>query len=127
MSRFVFAAVFVCASPAYAETAYFTAVRDLPVATGLSESANLLASFAAGEDSGLVIASAHGAATPESVRAFYMGSLSALGWAYEPSMRDEDLTFLRGRERLVLHIERQSGGTYLGVRLIVRPASMNAD
>ena len=73
MSRFVFAAVFVCASPAYAETAYFTAVRDLPVATGLSESANLLASFAAGEDSGLVIASAHGAATPESVRAFYTG------------------------------------------------------
>jgi hypothetical protein len=127
MSRFVFAAVLVCASPAYAETAYFAAVPDLPVATGLSESANLLASFAAGEDSGLVIASAHGAATPESVRTFYMDSLSALGWAYEPAQRDEDLTFLRGRERLVLHIEPQSGGTYLGVRLIVRPASMNAD
>lgn len=127
MSRFVFIAAVVCAAPAFAETLYFAAIPDLPVATGLTESPNLLASFAAGEDSGLLIASAHGAATPESVRSFYMDSLSTLGWAYEPSPRDSDLTFLRGRERLVLHIERQNGGTYLNVRLIVRPASMNAD
>ncbi|MEQ1818709.1 MAG: hypothetical protein ABL871_08865 [Terricaulis sp.] len=127
MSRFVFAAALVCAAPAYAETTYFAAIPDLPVATGLTESPNLLASFAAGEDSGLLIASAHGAAAPESVRAFYVDSLTALGWAYEPSPRDSDLMFLRGRERLILHIEPQNGGTYLSVRLIVRPASMNAD
>lgn len=127
MSRYVFAAALVCAAPAHAETTYFAAIPDLPVATGLTESANQLASFAAGEDSGLVIASAHGAATPNTVRSFYMDSLSALGWAYEPAQRDEDLTFLRGRERLILHIEPQNGGTSLSVRLIVRPASMNAD
>lgn len=127
MSRFVFAVVLVCAAPAYAETAYFATIPDLPVAAGLTESANQLASFAASEDSGLVIASAHGSASPTQVRAFYMNSLSALGWAYEPAQRDEDLTFLRGRERLILHIEPQNGGTYLSVRLIVRSASMNAD
>jgi len=128
MSRAVIViAAIVSAAPARAETAYFAAIPDLPVATGLAESPNLLASFAAGEDSGLLIASAHGAATLESVRSFYMDSLSMLGWAYEPSPRDSDLTFLRGRERLVLHIEPQNGGTALTVRLIVRPASMNAD
>ncbi|MEQ1491761.1 MAG: hypothetical protein ABL932_14555 [Terricaulis sp.] len=128
MSRaFVLVAAVVCAAPAYAETAYFAALPDLPVASGLTESVNQLASFAASEDSGLVIASAHGSAAPEDVRRFYMDSLSALGWAYEPAQRDADLTFLRGRERLVLHIEPHDGGTYLGVRLIVRPASMNAD
>ncbi|MBL8546622.1 MAG: hypothetical protein JNL81_09155 [Hyphomonadaceae bacterium] len=127
MSRFVFTAALVCAAPAFAETAYFAAIPDVPVATGLAESPNLLASFAAGEDSGLVMAAAHGATTPANVRAFYMDSLSALGWAYQPAAPDQDLTFLRGRERLVLHIEPRDGGTYLGVRLIVRPASMNAD
>ena len=127
MSRLIFAAAIICAAPAYAETAYFVAIPDLPIATGLTESPNLLASFAAGEDVGLVIAAAHGSATPGNVRSFYMDSLSALGWAYEPAQRDEDLTFLRGRERLVLHIEPQNGGTYLSVRLIVRAASMNPD
>jgi hypothetical protein len=127
MSRSAFAAALICAAPAYAQAAYFAAIPDLPVAAGLTESTNQLASFAAGEDSGLVIASAHGAVSPAQVRAFYMDSLSALGWACEPAQRDEDLTFLRGRERLILHIEPQNGGTYLSVRLIVRPASMNAD
>lgn len=127
MSRFVFAAAIACASPAFAETAYFAAIPDLPVASGLTESPNVLASFAAGEDAGLVITSAHGSASPESVRRFYMDSLSALGWAYEPAERDQDLTFLRGRERLIIHVEQQAVGTYLSVRLIVRPASMNAD
>ncbi|MCX7359405.1 MAG: hypothetical protein NT015_14845 [Alphaproteobacteria bacterium] len=127
MSRFAFAAAFVCIAPAYAETTYFSAIPDLPVAAGLIESANQFASFAASEDSGLVIASAHGSASPDRVRSFYMDNLSALGWAYEPARRDEDLTFLRGRERLVLHIEAQSSETYLTVRLIVAPASMNAD
>lgn len=128
MSRVsILAVAAICATPAYADTAYFSAIPDLPVATGLTESANQLASFAAGEDSGLVIASAQGSASPANVRSFYMDSASALGWAYEPAQRDEDLTFLRGRERLVLRIEPQSGGTSLTVRLIVRPASMNAD
>jgi len=127
MSRFAFIAALVCAAPAGAETTYFAAIPDLPVAAGLTESPNLLASFAASEDSGLVIASAHGSVPPEQVRRFYMDSLSALGWAYEPAERDHDLTFLRGRERLIIHVEQQNSGTYLGVRLIVSPASMNAD
>ncbi len=123
----IFIAAIICAGPAVAQTAYFAAIPDLPVATGLVESDNQLASFLASNDAGLMLAAAHGSASPANVRAFYMDSLSALGWALEPEQQSEDLTFLRGRERLTLHIEPQNGGTYLGVRLIVRPASMNAD
>lgn len=123
----IIVATIILATPTYAQTAYFATIPDLPVASGLSESTNQLASFAVGEDSGIVIAAAHGLASPQQVRTFYMDSLSALGWAYEPAERDADLTFLRGRERLVIHVEPQNGGTSLSVRLIVSPASMNAD
>lgn len=128
MSRYLaFAATFLCAAPAYAQTTYFAAIPDLPVATGLVETPNELASFAASDDAGLVIVAARGPADANGVRSFYMNSLSQLGWAYEPSQREEDLMFMRGRERLIIHIEPQGAETYLGIRLIVRPASMNAD
>lgn len=123
----IIVATIILATPAYAQTAYFATIPDLPVASGLSESPSQIASFAAGQDSGIVIAAAHGSASPAQVRSFYMESLSPLGWAYEPTQADENLTFLRGRERLVIHVEPQGGGTHLGVRLIVSPASMNAD
>ncbi|WP_156767733.1 hypothetical protein [Candidatus Viadribacter manganicus] len=128
MSRAVFLiATIFCAAPAFAQTAYFAAIPDLPIATGLAESENQQTSFATSDDAGLVMATAHGAPMPDQVRAFYTESLSALGWAYEPAQGSEDLTFLRGRERLVLNIAPHDGGTQLRVRLIVRPASMNAD
>lgn len=127
MSRQIFIATLICAAPAYAETTYFAAIPDLPVASGLTESASQPASFAADENSALVIVTAHGSVAPENVRAFYMNSLSALGWAYEPVEGDGELTFLRGRERLVLRVEPHEGGSHLGVRLVVSAASMNAD
>ncbi len=129
MSRFalVVVAIAAAAAPAQAETAYFTAIPDLPVATGLTEAENQLALFAASDDSGLVIATAHGPATADQVRNFYMASLSPLGWAYEPSLHETELMFLRGRERLMLSIAQHGAGASLSVRLIVRPASMNAD
>ncbi len=68
MSRFVFAAVVSCIASACAETAYFTAVRDLLWRPDLRKVRTcLLRSRRA--DSGLVIASATNV-TPESVRAF---------------------------------------------------------
>jgi hypothetical protein len=127
VSRFIFTVALATAASAYAETAYFAAIPDLPVAPGLTESEHPLGSFASAESAELVLAAAEGEATPQSVRRFYTESLSALGWSYEPASRDDDLTFLRGRERLILHIEPQGNRTYLRARLIVRPASMNAD
>lgn len=127
MSRFVFATAIACAAPAYAQTTYFTAIPDLPIATGLSESEHPLASFAGANNAELVIADAHGPTPAPLVERFYSESLSALGWSYDPTPREDGLTFMRGRERLVLHIEPQGTGSYLRVRLIVRPASMNAD
>ena len=127
MCRFVFAAALLYVAPACAETMYFSAIPDLPVAAGLTETAHQFASFAEAGSADLVLATAHGSASPGSVQRFYNESLSALGWSLEPAPRGEEMTFFRGRERLVLRIEPSDGGTYLSVRLVVRPASMNAD
>jgi hypothetical protein len=127
MSRFAFIAALSCAAPAFADTAYFAAIPDLPVAPGMSETADLLGAMFAGASGELILATAHGAAAPDVVERFYGESLSALGWAYTPGPREEGLMFMRGRERLILHIEPRGGGTYLRVRLIARPAPTNAD
>lgn len=127
MSRFAFIAGIVCAAPAFADTAYFAAIPDLPIAPGLSESTDpLLAMFSSGGGE-LIMAAAHGRAAPDAVERFYGDSLSALGWAYAPSRREDGLMFVRGRERLILHIEPRDSGTYLRVRLIARPTPSNAD
>ena len=126
MSRAALFVAWVCAAPAFAETIYFAGIPDLPVAPGLTASAGLLAIFSTGRGD-LVVTAARGPAAPRSVERFYMESLSALGWAYEPAPRDQGLNFQRGRERLTLHIEPQDGGTYMSVRLLARPAPSNSD
>lgn len=122
----IIVAALACSTPAYAETAYFTAIPDLPIAPGLGEAIDPFGSFVAG-DGELVFAFASGRAAPDAVERFYAESLSALGWSLQPSPPGEEITYLRGRERLALHIAPQDGGTYLEVRLVIRPASMNAD
>ncbi len=128
MSRdVVFIAAAVCAAPACAETTYFASIPDLPIAPGMNEGGDVSWPNFSGPGSDLILAHAHGDATPASVEAFYGQSLSALGWSYEPAPRADGMMFMRGRERLILQIEPRGTGTYLRVRLIVRPASMNAD
>ena len=73
------------------------------------------------------MAAAEGDASAANVERFYMESLSGLGWSYLPAPRDEGLTFIRDRERLVMRIETQDDATHLDVRLIVRPVPTNAD
>jgi hypothetical protein len=127
MSRFAFIAALSCTAPAFADTAYFAAIPDLPVAPGMSESPGpFLAAFSSTSGE-LILANARGSATPVAVERFYSDSLSALGWAYTPGPRNDGMTFVRGRERLILHIEPRDGGTSLRVRLIARPAPSNAD
>ena len=125
MSRFAFAFALVCAGPAFAETSYFAAIPDLPIAPGLRETPSGAAFNGARGD--LVMAAAEGRAPASDVERFYMESLSGLGWSYLPAPRDEGLTFIRDRERLVLRMETEGGATRLDVRLIVRPVPTNAD
>jgi hypothetical protein len=127
VSRLVFTAALMCAAPAFADTTYFAAIPDLPIAPGLGESADPLVAAFSSTSGELILANAHGAARPDTVERFYGESLSALGWAYTPGRREDGMMFVRGRERLILHIEPRDGGTYLRVRLIARPAPSNAD
>lgn len=121
----MFALALVCAAPAFAETAYFASIPDLPIAPGLRE-APAGAAFN-GSRGDLVMTAAEGRTPAADVERFYMESLSGLGWSYLPAPRDEGLTFVRDRERLVLRMETQDGATHLDVRLIVRPVPTNAD
>lgn len=115
--------ILACAAPAFAETRFFAAIEDLPVADGLVEEG---VGFSFEDASGrMVSASARGAVAPAAVGGFYLDTLPALGWSYSPG--GEDLVFLRGRERLILFIAAEDAGSTLEVRLFTRPASMNAD
>ena len=123
MSRALFLAAILIVSPAFADTRFFAAMEDVPLAPGLIEGAG----FQFEEAGGRIIGStATGRATPAAVRSFYTDTLPALGWSQSPTGTD-DLVFLRGRERLTLSIRREGQGAALDVRLFTRPASMNAD
>lgn len=111
------------ASPAFADTRYFAALEDVPLAPGLTEAAGFQFEEAGGR---IIGATANGRATPAAVRAFYSDTLPALGWSQSPTGTDE-LVFLRGRERLTFSVRREGQGAALDVRLFTRPASMNAD
>ena len=126
MSRFVFIAGLVCGSPAYAQTTYFTLVPDLPIAPGLAEMPSSLGPMSYADGAEMFVLQAHGEAAPADVRRFYGDSLTALGWAFEPT-GEEELSYLRGRERLTLLIAPLGEGSILRATLIVSPASMNAD
>ncbi len=128
MSRAAFfIAAIVCASPADADVTYFAAIPDVPIAPGLGEAIDPFGPTFESAGSELMWGFAQGRVPPADVERFYSESLSALGWSLEPGPRGEEMTFFRGRERLVLRVEPSDGGTYLSVRLIVQPASMNAD
>jgi hypothetical protein len=123
VNRFAFAAVLICAAPAFAETRFFATLEELPLAPGLEERASGFSFDGAG---GRVVgALAEGPAAPAAVRAFYLETLPALGWSYSPG--GEGLVFLRGRERLTLSIARHGAATEVQVRLFTRPSPVSAD
>ncbi|MGD9966323.1 MAG: hypothetical protein AB7T59_07370 [Hyphomonadaceae bacterium] len=126
MSRVgAFIAAVISVAPAAAQTAYFAAIPDVPVAPGLTESPDPAPPRYDAEHARLVFASAQGAASAAGVRDFYHESLSALGWGLEPDA--EQLVFMRGRERLFLRISETNGETLLRVRLVVNNAVTTAD
>jgi|CXWL01.1.fsa_nt_gi hypothetical protein len=124
MSRALFALALICAAPAFAETRFFGAVEDLPLAPGLAE---IGAGFSfSGADGRIIAAEAEGRAAPGSVRDFYLAALPALGWSFSPG-GEEGFAFRRGRERLTLLVSPRADGSRLEARLVVRPAAMSDD
>lgn len=115
MSRLAFIIALLFAAPAFAQTAYFSALDDLPLPPGFSESAPP-GLFEAPE--GRILAmSAEGAGEGLAVRDFYYETLPALGWAPAQSA-DGALKFRRGRERLSFTLERVGARWLLGVQVI---------
>lgn len=115
MSRFALAVALFCATPAFAQTAYFSALDELPLPPGFSESAPP-GVFEAPE--GRILAmSAEGGGEGLAVRDFYDEALPALGWTANVR-EDGGLEFRRGRERLSLTLERVGARWLLGVQVV---------
>lgn len=125
MSRFALAVVIALAAPTQADARYFSGIDDLPLPPGFTELVVSAESFA-GPGGRIVLAQAEGAAPGLAVRDFYYEALPQLGWGLSPQA-DGSLVFQRGRERLSFTVETADGRTRLGARLVVLPASMNAD
>jgi hypothetical protein len=124
VSRFAFAAVLICATPALADVAYFTSIEDLPLPPGFTER-EAPAQFESTEGR-LVLAYAEGELSGLAVRDFYYEALPPLGWSVSPQP-DGALIFVRAREQLSFTVEQRDGRTRLGARLVVAPAAMDAD
>lgn len=109
-------------APAHAETRFLAAFDDVPLAPGLIERADAAFAFATSEGR-IAETSAAGQGGEDAARAWYAEALPALGWA-----RQDDLTFVRGRERLTLAFATGSDGALtVRFRLIARPASLALD
>lgn len=125
MSRaLAFAGMLVCAAPAWADAAYFSAIEDLPLPPGFVER-DAGAAFESPEGR-LVLVSAEGELPGLAVRDFYYDALPPLGWSVSPRP-DGALVLQRGREELSFTVEQRDGRTRLGARLVVTPAAMDAD
>lgn len=113
------AAPLVWAAPASAETAYFSAIEDLPIAPGLSETADRFDFADAAAGVRIIGASARGRGRAEDARAFYRASLPALGWAVSVGSGGENETvYLRARQHLSLSFRQRADQLELDVQLI---------
>jgi hypothetical protein len=124
MSRFAFVTALICATPAFADAAYFASIEDLPLPPGFVER-EASTSFDSAEGR-LVLAYAEGELHRLAVRDFYCDTLPQLGWSVSPQP-DGALVFQRGREQLSFTVEQRDGRTRLGARLVVAPVPTNAD
>jgi len=79
--RLIFALLFVlaCSPVLAADTAYFSALPDLPLAPGLTEEADSAVRFDQPEGR-IVVLQAVGAAQVSDIMNFYAKTLPALGW-----------------------------------------------
>jgi hypothetical protein len=124
VSRFVFTAALICAAPAFADTAYFSSIEDLPLPAGFVERPG----WSMATDQGALIeARAEGPGVVADVRVFYEESLPALGWSLSPQV-DGNLVFVRARDRLIFAFAAPSADQVsIRVRLLTDPVPTNAD
>jgi hypothetical protein len=91
-----------CAAPGHA-TGFLSAIEDIPLMEGLSETAEpVVFESAFGR---VVQTTARGSAKADAVREFYAAALPALGWMREGASLD----FLRENERLTISVRDAAG------------------
>lgn len=127
MSRLILAllaAFYVLTGAAFAETRFLSALDDVPLPAGFSETEGGF--VFEGPEGRLIEARARGPASAEDCRDFFEETLPALGWAASPRANDA-LAFRRGRERLSVQVAEAGGAREIVVRLVTQPASMAPD
>lgn len=102
-------------------TDYLSVADDVPLPAGFVEETDSAVIFDK-PDGRLVETRAAGPGDRQSVAAFYLGSLPALGWAHQPGHQSANpaqtkLTFIRDQELLTLTIEEAGGARALTVTL----------
>jgi hypothetical protein len=119
VNRFVFIAASTFAAPVCAETAYFAHIQDVPIAPGLTETAD---QFEFSNAEGRMLgARASGRAEAEQARMYYQSALPALGWSLSVGSGGENETvYLRGREQLSLSFHQRGEELRLEVLLFSR-------
>jgi hypothetical protein len=124
VSRFAFIAAVLCATPAFAQAAYFAGADDVPLPPGFTE---VVQGLRFESDKGRIfVTSAEGRSSAAQIQTFYADALPQLGWAFSPGEQNA-IVFHRGRETLSFAVREGAQRTHLSVRLVVRPAAMNAD
>jgi hypothetical protein len=105
-------------APAWAQSSYFAAIEDLPVAPGMIEGEGGF--VFQGAEGRIVSVVAEGESEADAVRAFYRATLPALGWAENPGA--DPAEYVRGRERLTLTLSESEAGVRLHAQLVARAA-----
>jgi hypothetical protein len=111
----------LAAQPAFA-AGFLRAIDDVPLADGLSETAEPVVF---NSPTGRVVrTTAEGQVTREAVRTFYLAALPPLGWRLEGEGAGALMTFTREREKLVITAPPADDGAPLrvGFELVVRAA-----
>jgi hypothetical protein len=119
VNRFAFIAALSCVAPAFAETAYFTQIEDLPIPPGLEETSDRVEMSDA--EVRMLGASARGPGNAEQARTYYQRTLPALGWALSLGSGGENETvYIRGREQLSLSFFQRAEELEVQVLLFIR-------
>lgn len=117
---FLLAALILSASPAAAETRFFSSLEDVPLAPGLVEIPDQTIAFDKPEGRIVEQVARVGLVSEPSVKAYYESALPQLGWR-----RTGPLAFARDKESLRLSFESADGARFL--RIGVAPARVSGD